>query len=220
MHCSECEQLFDAYLDGQLAGSLRLEFDAHRLRCVRCQQTLTMLEAVGHVISSDPEALPAPNDFTERVMRTVARPESRVYRSPLWRAAIVAGVVVQAAAVLSLAVLWGPEAPAPAEPESPLVTVDPEIPLDPEAPGYQAVHSLIVERIEDRLYEMRHVGLRLTSDLIRLAGYADIVLPDIVARESEKMVGVSPFQAFFDGILPAEEDEPEPVAPSDDVHSI
>ena len=48
MNCSEAEQLFDAFLDGQLTGSLRLELDAHRLRCRRCQQTLAMMEACEH----------------------------------------------------------------------------------------------------------------------------------------------------------------------------
>ncbi|MHC5035492.1 MAG: anti-sigma factor family protein, partial [Planctomycetota bacterium] len=82
MNCSECERLFDAYLDGQLAGSLRLEFDAHRLRCRRCQQTLAMLETIGNVIASDPQVPEMSVTFTDRVMRQI-QPPRRVYRPSL-----------------------------------------------------------------------------------------------------------------------------------------
>ncbi len=115
MICSECEQLFDAYLDGQLAGSLRLEFDAHRLRCRHCQQTLAMLESIGHVISSDAQAPELSGDFTSRVMQQVEQP--RVLRWPLPRIAIFLGAAAQVAAVLVFALLWsaaprgGPPAP-------------------------------------------------------------------------------------------------------------
>src|SRR5512143_2502532 len=104
MICSECEQLFDAYLDGQLAGSLRLEFDAHRLRCRHCQQTLAMLEAVGHVISSDSQAPELSGDFTSRVMRQIEQPH--VVRWPMPRVALVLGAVAQIAAVLVFALVW------------------------------------------------------------------------------------------------------------------
>ena len=73
MNCSEAEQLFDAYLDGQLTGSLRLELDAHRLRCRRCQQTLAMMEACEHVLTADRRAPELSVDFTERVMADTTR---------------------------------------------------------------------------------------------------------------------------------------------------
>ena len=53
MNCSEAERLFDPYLDGELSGSLRLEFDAHRLRCTLCQRKLAMMEACEHILGGD-----------------------------------------------------------------------------------------------------------------------------------------------------------------------
>lgn len=108
MTCSEAERLFDAYLDGYLSGTLRLELDAHRLRCRRCQQTLAMLESCGHVIASDRREPAASMDFTERVMskigaRGAARQGTIRFRS--MRVAIAIGLVVQAAAVLMIAIM-------------------------------------------------------------------------------------------------------------------
>src|SRR5512143_2249321 len=99
MICSECEQLFDAYLDGHLAGSLRLEFDAHRLRCPHCQQTLAMLETIGHVIAADSHRQPELSaGFTDRVLEEITRPRERIFRLPYVRAAVVVGALAQAAA--------------------------------------------------------------------------------------------------------------------------
>ncbi|MBK8913601.1 MAG: zf-HC2 domain-containing protein [Phycisphaerales bacterium] len=81
MHCSEWERLLDAHLDGQLSGSLRLEFDAHRLHCPRCQQIVAMMETIGTVITAD-EPPPLSTDFADRVM---ARIESAPAVTPWYR---------------------------------------------------------------------------------------------------------------------------------------
>ena len=68
MNCAEFERLIDAYLDGELAGSLRVEFDAHRLRCRRCQLTMIAMESVETVLANDRPLATLSDDFTERVM--------------------------------------------------------------------------------------------------------------------------------------------------------
>lgn len=72
MNCVEAENLYDAYLDGELGGSLRLEFDAHRLRCPLCQQKLAMLEACEQIIAGDRRTPTLSDDFTDRVMAQIA----------------------------------------------------------------------------------------------------------------------------------------------------
>lgn len=106
MNCSEAEQFFDAYLDGGLSGSLRLEFDAHRLRCPVCQQKLAMMEACEHIISRDTRMPSLSDDFTYRVMNEIR--DRRVLRLHARRTRIVAAasILLPAAAVLLLAVLW------------------------------------------------------------------------------------------------------------------
>jgi hypothetical protein len=219
MNCCECEQLFDAYLDGHLAGSLRLEFDAHRLRCRRCQQTLAMLETIGHVIASDPHVPELPASFTDRVLRDIARPRGGVLRFPRTRVAVVTAALAQAAAVLAIAVLWNTRpaasAPSAAAPALASVTDDAEV----RDPAYNAVLGVIVEGVEDRLWAMHAAGSKLTSEVKNLARYLDISLPEDVARESSKIAGVNPWQAFW-GTLGPNEEEPEPTPSADDVHSI
>jgi hypothetical protein len=219
MNCSECEQLFDAYLDGQLAGSLRLEFDAHRLRCRRCQQTLAMLETIGHVINSDPHMPELAPDFTARVLRDVAQPRVRILQLPLARVALVAGALAQAAAVLAITVLWNtpPAANAPATVAPPLVATAGAESADP---AYNAVLGLIVEGVEDQFWGMYATGTKMTADAKGLARYLNISLPEDVARESSKIAEVNPWQAFWGGIGPSDEKPPEPSSSGENVHSI
>ncbi|MBL8879060.1 MAG: zf-HC2 domain-containing protein, partial [Phycisphaerales bacterium] len=83
MNCSEWEGLLDAYLDGQLSGALRLEFDAHRLRCRRCQQSLAMMEAITHVVATDERSPAISDDFTQRVMSQILSNKPAAIR-PRW----------------------------------------------------------------------------------------------------------------------------------------
>ncbi|MFO0840409.1 MAG: zf-HC2 domain-containing protein [Phycisphaerae bacterium] len=116
MNCSEAERLFDAYLDGELSGALRLELDAHRLRCRRCQQTLAMLEACEHVLSAKTRAPALAADFTERVMARVAIAQPRKTIS-LRRWIWAGSSVMSAAATIVLAMLWtGAPSRTPADP--------------------------------------------------------------------------------------------------------
>jgi len=107
MNCVEAEQLFDAYLDNELSGSLRLEFDAHRLRCPQCQRKLALLEACEQVLAA--ERTPAlSDDFTDRVMARILErqnaPATRVSRRLYIGAASGIGI----AAALTMAVIYWP----------------------------------------------------------------------------------------------------------------
>ncbi|MBW7905174.1 MAG: zf-HC2 domain-containing protein [Phycisphaerae bacterium] len=116
MNCGDVERLLDAHLDGQLSGSLRLEFEAHRVRCRRCQQTLAMLEACTHVIATDHRQPALSDDFTDRLMSRIADGSPRLR---VRRLAIGAAVALQAAAaVLFVSLMWPWQAP-PGRPELP-----------------------------------------------------------------------------------------------------
>ena len=108
MYCDQFEKLIDAHLDGELAGALRLEFDAHRVNCSTCEHAVTLMEAVSTVVSAPPRLQAWEGDFTNRVMAQVsqaaARPKPKVAHHGA-RVALVAGGLFQAAAVLALA-LW------------------------------------------------------------------------------------------------------------------
>jgi hypothetical protein len=219
MNCPECEQLFDAYLDGQLAGTLRLEFDAHRLRCPRCQQTLAMLEAAGHVIASDavvPELSP---DFTDRIMQAVAAPAPRIVRFPSTRVALFAAAIVQVAAVVSFVVLW-PFGRTPVVPSAPTDVTAKLAASIAEHPDRALVYRSIVEGIEDHFWEMHAAGRQLTTDVLQMARYLDIQVPDDVVRESTKVAEVNPWQALWDTLQPREVEEPEPAVTDDEIRSI
>ncbi len=217
MNCVQAEQLFDAYLDGQLGGSLRLEFDAHRLRCRRCQQTLAMLESVGTLIATDSVHPPLSPDFTDRVMARIAH-RSAQRRRPLRRLLLVAGAVSQAAAVLAFVLYWLPPKPRPPAQPAPAA---PQVPLEyANSPEFRAIRELVVDRVERRLWEMHHAGTQLTSDLVGLARYLNISLPADVARESLRMAGANPWQALWDAFLPRGEEETETPPATDELHSI
>jgi anti-sigma factor RsiW len=112
MNCSEAERLFDPYLDGELSGSLRLEFDAHRLRCTLCQRKLAMMEACEHILAGDSRVPPLSMDFTDKLMAQITErkivPKPR--RIPPLKIAIAVGL--QAAAVIGFVVFWPSLRPA------------------------------------------------------------------------------------------------------------
>ena len=116
MNCSEAEHFFDAYLDGELAGSLRLEFDAHRLRCTVCQQKLAMMEACEHILARDTRGPALSENFTDRVMGEIDQQRIIARRVRKRRIIVGAAVAFQAAAVIVFAVLWVGYWSQPAQP--------------------------------------------------------------------------------------------------------
>lgn len=118
MNCLDAEGLFDAYLDGELSGTLRLEFDTHRLHCPVCQQKLSLLETTEYVISSDLRGPSLSDDFTDKLMASIQQRKMEPHPLRLRRPLVAAAVVLQAAAVVAFVALlpkwWNRPQPAPA----------------------------------------------------------------------------------------------------------
>lgn len=166
MRCEEFQKLLDAHLDGELAGTLRLEFDAHRVNCPECEHAVTLLEVVSSVISVPQRPAALSPDFTDNVMAQITAPAElrgvRVSDSPIWgarvsdspgfraaarrhtglRAVLVAGALVQAAAIWMLAVV-------PQNPNRIPITTDPkDINVQAVSPGAltQYISELALQR--------------------------------------------------------------------------
>ena len=102
MRCNEAQQLFDAYLDGELSPSLAAELGAHQLRCARCRQALALMEVSGHILASEPDGASLGHDFANRLLACLKHPRTRpLRRLQRW---VYLGVPLAAAAVIALAV--------------------------------------------------------------------------------------------------------------------
>lgn len=170
MNCSDAEQFFDAYLDGELVGSLRLEFDAHRLRCTACQQKLAMMEACEHILAGDQRGSLLSPDFSNRVMNQIRRSGSRPGAQPRRRLVFAAAAVLQAAAVLTFAFLWvnywkspAPSVLPPGADESFTAHVGNAI----ENKDRVEITKLMTARLE----QLRSAQSNLSRDVRALAGY-------------------------------------------------
>lgn len=101
MDCKHAEQLFDAYLDGELSPSLSTELGAHRLQCANCRRSLALLEVAGHIVSADREPVSLAPDFTNRLLACVDEQENGAWAK--WRHRLYVGAPLAAAAVIILA---------------------------------------------------------------------------------------------------------------------
>ncbi|HRX85487.1 MAG TPA: zf-HC2 domain-containing protein [Phycisphaerae bacterium] len=114
MDCSQAKSLFNAFLDGELNGSLAAEFATHKLQCASCRRELALLEVMGHVLSTDTVVPELNADFTDRLMACALEP-ARPQR--LWRRRVlyIGGPLAAAACVLlALSVFRG----VPVKPET------------------------------------------------------------------------------------------------------
>jgi len=211
MNCADTEQLLDAYLDGQLAGSLRLEFDAHRLRCKHCQQMVAMLESVGHVVASDTDVPALSDDFTSRVLAEVRHSQPAPARLRLRHIRLVGGVALQAAAVIVFAVwigsIWNSRSAKPVAPVGPDRLVSgATAPEDlPEDISPAELTEYIQRRVE--LVEFAHKNLK--SDFSQLARYPlAIKLPAERAAAAQEFASLSPFFGVLQALLPNVPEEP------------
>lgn len=103
MNCEQAQQLFDAYLDGDLSPTLATELGAHRLKCPECRRQLALLEVSGHIISSDREPVSLESGFTSRLLGCMDLRKPR-WSARLPRIAYIGGPLA-AAAVIALAFL-------------------------------------------------------------------------------------------------------------------
>jgi len=170
MNCHEAEQLFDAYFDGELSESLRLEFDAHRLSCPLCEQKLAILEACAHTISSDHDVPPLADDFTDRVMAQVRQTPVPIAR--LRRRWVAAAALANVAAAVAL-LIWL-ASPQNDQPPTGLVAADrpagESVSLDEalQDPTGVDLYGYIVSHVEQALAARKQV----TEDLTSLPRYA------------------------------------------------
>jgi hypothetical protein len=227
MNCAEFEQLIDAYLDGELAGSLRVEFDAHRLRCRRCQLTMVAMESVETVVANDRPPVTLSDDFTERVMGAIERRRPLSVRLRPTRLIVAAGVLLQAAALFFLAVRpWHAGEPSTGR----AVTVDAAPIVQGELAArkldeiYAGVdqkterHQALVDEIFDKL---EAAGVNVATDLNHLVSYASALpVPDDVARASDGMNGANPLNVLFDVIVPGASTELEGTPVGTDEHAL
>lgn len=199
MNCSDWESLLDAYLDGQLSGSLRLEFDAHRLRCRRCQQSLAMMEAITHVVATDERAPSLSDDFTDRVMEQILANRPVTIR-PRWTRVAGWAVALQAAAVLALVMFPGVrEFFLPTTPSRPSMA---ENPVDPATLPTEARHEYYAAMISRAV--AAHANL--ARDLGQVARYPlSVNLSDDFAKASTERFGSDPITTLLQMLLPQEE---------------
>ncbi|MCC7291709.1 MAG: zf-HC2 domain-containing protein [Phycisphaerales bacterium] len=110
MNCDQARNLFDAYMDGELAATLATEFAAHRLDCEDCRRRLALMEVVEHVVKTDeqePEGLC--DAFTDRLMACLpAAPSRRSWLKD--RRRLYLGAPLAAAAAIAF-LMYGPYSP-------------------------------------------------------------------------------------------------------------
>jgi hypothetical protein len=198
MKCAEFEPLIDSYLDGELCGSLRLEFDAHRLRCRRCQLSVAMMESVQHVVAADHET-PAP--LTLRLRPT--------------RVAVVAGALLQAAAVIYMAVMWPSKPNAPTQPPTFRTIADVYRDVDAKTDRREALYDDVVSRVEA-------ARSRMVADFGQLARYPlTLAVSDDFARASANVDDAGPLGFILEAVVPAApEDNDSLSSPGSDQHSL
>lgn len=103
MDCRQAQQLFDAYLDGDLSPSLVTELGAHRVHCADCRRALALLEVSGHILCADHDVVVADEAFTDRLLACMDEPRS-ILGNRLWRYGSI-GSGIAAAALVALALL-------------------------------------------------------------------------------------------------------------------
>jgi hypothetical protein len=216
MNCAGFEQLIDAYLDGELSGTLRLEFDTHRLRCRRCQLTLAMMESVEHVVAADRGAPALADDFADRVMIGIRRRQTATLRIHPARVAVVAAALLQAAAVLYLAVGLPSRTPGPSLPaRGAASTFDKEVVEDLKIEKTEMVYAEVMRRMES-------ARSNLASDLSQLARYPlALSVSDEFARASAQVSERGPWGVFFRSPQADEPSDGDPVpGAADGQHSL
>lgn len=120
MTCGDCQLLFTEFLDGQVPGALRREFEAHVKSCTDCASSLRRVRAIRSRLGNL-ERKCLPDSFTFRVRRAlldeVAREQNWLakLREIVWPSPQVAwsAAVGSLAATVSIAVFWFILAPGP-----------------------------------------------------------------------------------------------------------
>ena len=103
MNCNQFEHLLNRYLDSELSGTLKLEFEAHMVDCESCGHLYAMSEAIGQIIAEPASDEPAlSSDFSERVM---AELEKRNQRKNVLRKILVPSGLVASIAIILVSII-------------------------------------------------------------------------------------------------------------------
>lgn len=161
MICGDCSELISEYLDGELRGAARTEFEGHLATCTDCARALRGVRAVRTRLGSLPRH-ELPDSFGFRIRRMLVEESEReqswlvrvreaVMPAPQTAWAAATGVV---AALASFTLLWSVWSPTGS-----------------------AIHpATIAERAPDNAQAVRYVLDRLPSgDLIESTASADTV---------------------------------------------
>jgi hypothetical protein len=105
MNCEQSQNLFDAYLDKSLSGTMATEFGAHQLACSRCRRELALLEVTGHVIATDSGSPLLNDEFTHRLVECATNKPA--HRPLKFSRALWIGLPAAMAACLTLIVWLG-----------------------------------------------------------------------------------------------------------------
>jgi hypothetical protein len=169
------------------------------------------------VVGSDEQVPELAADFTSQVMRRVERPRRRIPLRPV----IVGGLGLQAAAVLLIVLFMQRSEPAAKPGVSGGNAAWASVGVGTEDPGEVALKTWIIERIEDRAWDMHAAGATLAADLGEMRQYmhryANTIFPEDL-RESAQTASLGGLMEVFG---PSEEEETEPAPPSTEgLHSI
>ncbi len=228
MTCKQFRQLQDAYLDRTLNGALRLEVDAHRLRCQRCQQRLAVLEAIEHSIASDGDIPRLSEDFTDRVVAKVERRQPLSRRTLSIRVAFATAMMLQAAAVLFFAIVLRPGSTevGPAALDAPDVAVNqPAQPLTLAAEKNLddvEVFEAIAENVEAKIRWARASGRAISDETWGTVRYLNIMLPEDV-ENTVNFSMFAPATGILNSMFPQPavvEPDQTPIDSTDDVYSL
>ncbi|GJM24770.1 MAG: hypothetical protein DHS20C16_11850 [Phycisphaerae bacterium] len=105
MNCEQSQNLFDAYLDKTLTGTLATEFGAHQLACGHCRRDLALLEVAGHVVATDGGAPLLDDEFTNRLVECAT--DTSTKRPLKFSRALWVGLPTAMAACLTMIVWLG-----------------------------------------------------------------------------------------------------------------
>jgi hypothetical protein len=97
VNCQQFEIFLDQYLDGDLDGTLKLEFETHLVQCETCGHLYAMMEAAGQIIADDDPQVPVLRaDFTDRVIAGVAKQKRKTLRIHRWvaRSTVAAAIAM------------------------------------------------------------------------------------------------------------------------------
>jgi anti-sigma factor RsiW len=97
VNCRQFEHFMDQYLDGDLGGSLKLEFEAHLVECEGCGHLYAMMDSAGAILASpSPDEPRISTGFADRVLAEVQvrRAKPVKFRKFLHRVSAAAGVVL------------------------------------------------------------------------------------------------------------------------------